>query len=100
MMKEFLTTNFGWMYWSWQRGIFFFIVFSAIALLGVLHKFTPNVDRKGFFPMATGRGDRLFIGIYSTFVIYLLSFALFEGSFLVITTIIATVWFIVEFKWG
>lgn len=99
-MKEFLTRNIGWMYWSWQSGLFFFIVFSAIAFLGVLHKYKPNVDRKGFFPMETGRGDRLFIGIYSTFVIFLLSFAFFSGSYLIATAVISLVWFIVEFKWG
>ncbi len=99
-MKEFFSTTFKWMYWSWQSGLFFFIVFSAIAFLGFLHRVSPNVDRKGFFPMETGRGDRLFIGIYSTFVIFLLSFALFSGSYLIATAIISLIWFIVEFKWG
>lgn len=50
--------------------------------------------------METGRGDRLFIGIYSTFLIFLVSFALFEGAFLIGTAVISLVWFVVEFKWG
>lgn len=99
-MKDFFVTNFGWMFWSWQSGLFFFLIFATIAFLGFMHKFSPNVDRKGFFPMETGRGDRLFIGIYSTFVIFILSFILFSGSFLIATVIISAVWFIIEFKWG
>lgn len=91
---------FGWMYWSWQSAVFFLVIFSAIALLGFLNRFSGNVDRKGFFPMMTGRGDRLFIGIYSTFIIFLISFALFSGSFLIGTFIVSAIWFIVEFKWG
>jgi predicted small integral membrane protein len=88
------------MFWSWQSGLFFFLIFSAIAFLGFMHNFSPNVDRKGFFPMETGRGDRLFIGVYSTFVIFLLSFIVFSGSFITATVIVSVVWFIVEFKWG
>jgi len=99
-MKDFLSTNLGWMFWSWQSGLFFFLVFLSIAFLGVLQHFSPSVDRKGFFPMATTRGDRLFIGIYSTFVIFLLSFVFFSGSFLVGTVVFSMAWFIIEFKWG
>jgi predicted small integral membrane protein len=88
------------MYWSWQSGLFFFLIFAAVAFLGFMHNFSPNIDRKGFLPMETGRGDRLFIGVYSTFVIFLLSFIVFSGNFLIGTAIVSVVWFIVEFKWG
>lgn len=99
-MKTLLVSTFGWMYWSWQSGLFFALIISAITFLALMHQFCPNVDRKGFFPMVTGRGDRLFIGIYSTFVIFFLSFAFFSGSFLVGTFIVSVVWFFIEFKWG
>ncbi len=99
-MKEYLSSTFGWMFWSWQSGLFFFIILFAITFLGFLHRISPNVDRKGFFPMITGRGDRFFIGVYSTFVIFLVSFILFSGSYILATVVFSIAWFIIEFKWG
>ncbi len=99
-MIDWLIQTFGWMYWTWQSGLFFLAIFGAITLLAVLNKFSPNVDRKGFFPIETGRGDRLFIGILSTIAIFLIWLGLFGETMLWITAILAAIWFFIEFKWG
>lgn len=99
-MIDWLIQTFGWMYWTWQSGLFFFVIFASITFLGVLNKYSPNVDRKGFFPIETGRGDRLFIGILSTIAIFLLWLGFFGENLLWITVIIAAIWFFIEFKWG
>lgn len=99
-MIDWLIWTFGWMYWTWQSGLFFIAVFSSIAFLGVLNKYSPNVDRKGFLPIETGRGDRLFIGILSTIAIFLLWLGIFGESLLWLTVLIAAIWFFIEFKWG
>jgi len=52
-----------WMAWTLPTGVFF----SAIALLLVVFSAwgvrSPSVPRRGFLPMATTRGDRLFVGL-------------------------------------
>lgn len=91
---------FGWMYWTWPSAIFIFAIFGSITSLSVLSKYSPNVDRKGFLPIETGRGDRLFIGILSTIALFLIWLGLFGENMLIVTTVIAVIWFFVEFKWG
>jgi predicted small integral membrane protein len=88
------------MYWTWQSGLFFIGIFGSIALLGVLNRYSPNVDRKGFLPIETSRGDRLFIGILSAIAFFLFWLGLFGENLLWVTAIITAIWFFVEFKWG
>jgi len=95
-----LIDTFGWMYWTWPSAIFIIAIFSSITYLIILGVHSPNVDRKGFLPIETGRGDRLFIGILSTIAIFLIWLGLFGQSMLVVTTTIAAIWFFVEVKWG
>ncbi|HJV88056.1 MAG TPA: DUF2160 domain-containing protein [Noviherbaspirillum sp.] len=54
---------FGWMAWTPPIAIFF----SAIVLMLLVMTFwelkSPTTERKGFLPISTTRGDRLFIGL-------------------------------------
>jgi len=52
-----------WMHWTWQSGLGFGLLFSLLAGLAVLDRFRPGYARKGFLPMSTTRGDRVFISI-------------------------------------
>lgn len=54
---------FGWMAWTPPVAIFFGLV--GLMLIGMtLWQFkSPTVERKGWLPIATTRGDRLFIGL-------------------------------------
>ena len=54
---------FSWMAWTTPVAVFFSCI--AIMLIGmtVWEIKSPTVMRKGFLPMATTRGDRLFIGL-------------------------------------
>jgi predicted small integral membrane protein len=53
----------GWMYWTWQSAVGFAALFSLLAGLAVLDRFRPGYARKGFLPMSTTRGDRVFMSI-------------------------------------
>jgi len=100
-MINWLIQTFGWMYWTIPSALFFIGIFGAIAILGIVdRKVSPNVDRKGFLPIETGRGDRLFIGILSIIAIFLIWMAIFGNNLLWIAVIIAASWFVIEFKWG
>ena len=54
---------FDWMVWTTPVAIFFTCVVVMLAVMTVLEIKRPTVPRKGFLPMTTTRGDRLFIGL-------------------------------------
>ena len=56
---------FDWMVWTLPVAVFF--TCTALTLVGmtVWEIKQPTVLRKGFLPIATTRGDRLFIGLLS-----------------------------------
>ena len=53
-----------WMAWTPPTGLFFACIALMLAGMTVWELRSPiAVERKGFLPMATTRGDRLFIGL-------------------------------------
>ena len=54
---------FDWMYWTMPVAIFFTCVVLMLVAMTVLELRSPTVMRKGLLPIATTRGDRLFIGL-------------------------------------
>ncbi|MFC0401865.1 DUF2160 domain-containing protein [Paraburkholderia rhizosphaerae] len=52
-----------WMYWTPEVAIFFACVVVMLAGMTVWEWRAPTVERKGFLPISTTRGDRLFIGL-------------------------------------
>ena len=54
---------FEWMAWTTPVAIFFTCIVLMLAGMTVWEIKSPTVVRKGFLPIATTRGDRLFIGL-------------------------------------
>lgn len=54
---------FSWMVWTPPTAIFFICIALLLAGMTVWELKSPTSLRKGFLPMATTRGDRLFIGL-------------------------------------
>ena len=51
-----------WMAWTWPTAIFFVVIFSLIALMGVWEYVSPGGGpRIGALRFETTRGDRLFV---------------------------------------
>jgi predicted small integral membrane protein len=57
---------FDWMVWTTPVAIFFSCIAIMLVTMTVWELKVPNVARKGFLPMVTTRGDRLFIGLLGT----------------------------------
>jgi predicted small integral membrane protein len=55
--------SFAWMAWTMPVAIFFACVALLLAGMTVWEMRAPTVPRKGFLPLVTTRGDRLFIGL-------------------------------------
>lgn len=56
---------FEWMAWTTPVAVFFVCIFLMLVGMTVWEIKSPTLLRKGFLPMATTRGDRLFIGLLS-----------------------------------
>ncbi|MFT3720799.1 DUF2160 domain-containing protein [Pseudorhodoferax sp.] len=54
---------FDWMAWTTPVAVFFTCIVLMLAGMTVWEIRSPTVQRKGFLPIATTRGDRLFIGL-------------------------------------
>ena len=56
---------FDWMAWTLPVAIFFSCIALMLAGMTLWEIKSPSVERRGFLPIATTRGDRLFIGLLS-----------------------------------
>jgi predicted small integral membrane protein len=54
---------FSWMAWTTPVAVFFICIGIALAAMTVWELRSPSIERRGFLPLATTRGDRLFIGL-------------------------------------
>jgi len=54
---------FNWMAWTLPVAVFFGCIVLMLIGMTVWEMRSPTVMRKGFLPIATTRGDRLFIGL-------------------------------------
>jgi predicted small integral membrane protein len=56
---------FEWMAWTLPVAVFFSSIVLMLIVMTVWELKSPTVERKGFLPIVTTRGDRLFIGLLS-----------------------------------
>jgi predicted small integral membrane protein len=54
---------FEWMAWTVPVAVFFICIGLMLVTMTVLELKSPTTLRKGFLPLITTRGDRLFIGL-------------------------------------
>lgn len=52
-----------WMAWTWPTATFFVVIILLLASMTAAELLHPTTLRKGWLPIATTRGDRLFIGL-------------------------------------
>jgi len=88
-----------WMAWTVPTAAFFGVI--ALLLLGmtVWELRSPCIERRGFLPMATTRGDRLFIGLLGSAYLYLLVIGATEWSIWVASAL-SLVWLLAVMRWG
>ena len=67
-----------WMAWTTPVAVFFACIVLMLVGMTVWEIRSPTLLRKGFLPIATTRGDRLFIGLLSAAYVNLAFVALSE----------------------
>lgn len=61
----------GWMYWTAPTAIFFAAIAAMLIAMTVWELRSPSLPRRGLLPLATTRGDRLFIALLATAYLHL-----------------------------
>ena len=69
---------FTWMAWTLPVAMFFSCIVLMLAGMTLWELKSPTVLRKGFLPIATTRGDRLFIGLLTAAYLNLIFVAVSE----------------------
>ena len=60
-----------WMAWTWQTGLFFAAIATALAVLTLLAVWRPEKPRRGILGFPTTRGDRFFVSLLGTAYIFI-----------------------------
>ncbi|MBU6290680.1 MAG: hypothetical protein KGN40_01830 [Burkholderiales bacterium] len=58
-----MANAFSWMAWTLEIAVFFISVVLMLMGMTLWQLKSPSIERKGFLPIPTTRGDRLFIGL-------------------------------------
>ena len=88
-----------WMNWTPTVVIFFAVIASILAVMTVYEIVSPCKERKGFLPIETTRGDRLFIGLLSAAYIHLTFLAVSDLT-LWVALAASVAWLGVLLRWG
>lgn len=88
-----------WMAWTLPTAVFFIAIASMLAAMTVWQVARPTVERRGFLPIPTTRGDRFFIGLLGSAYIQLGWLAFTEQS-LWISLGLAIAWMAAVLRWG
>ncbi len=88
-----------WMNWTLPTAAFFASIGLILLGMTVFELRSPCVERRGFLPIATTRGDRLFIGLLASAYLHLLVIGVSDWSIWV-ASVLSLVWLLVVMRWG
>lgn len=90
---------FSWMAWTPEVAVFFIAVVLMLIGMTLWQLRSPSVERRGFLPIPTTRGDRMFIGLLSAAYVNLAWAGLTDLSQWV-AAVIGFVVLLVMMRWG
>lgn len=88
-----------WMVWTTPTAIFFSAIAAMLVGMTAWELASPTIERKGFLPIATTRGDRLFIGLLCAAYIHLMVVG-FTSISLWLALGISILWLLILMRWG
>ena len=88
-----------WMAWTGPTATFFIAIVLMLTGMTMWELISPTSTRRGFLPLATTRGDRLFIGLLATALVHAIWLGASDGP-VWIGSIIAAIVFAVIARWG
>ena len=91
--------NLNWMVWTVPTAIFFSVIGVTLVVMAVWQSVAPSPERRGFLPIPTTPGDRLFIGLVVSGYMQLAWIGLVNAS-LWIALALCLVWMAAVMRWG
>lgn len=88
-----------WMAWTPITTAFFIAIGLLLLVMGLAEVLRPSRERKGFLPITTTRGDRLFFGLLSSAYIHLGWIALASAP-LYLASLLCVAWGAVLLRWA
>ena len=88
-----------WMAWTMPTALFFSAIAVMLLIMTVWELRRPTRQARGFLPMATTRGDRLFIGLLSAAFIHLVWLTAVD-SLLPLAGVVSLLWAAALMRWG
>ena len=88
-----------WMVWTIPTAIFFAVIAVVLVGMTVWQVAAPSPERRGFLPIPTTPGDRLFVGLLVSAYVQLAWIGLTDAS-LWVALAISLVWMAVVMRWG
>ena len=88
-----------WMHWTGPTAGFFISIALILTGMTVWQYFSPSIERKGFLPISTTRGDRLFIGLLTSAFIHLAYLGVTDAHVLWATAV-SVAWMVILMRWG
>ncbi|BAN55378.1 MULTISPECIES: DUF2160 domain-containing protein [Pseudomonas] len=88
-----------WMAWTLPTALFFVAVGVLLVGMTLLELRRPCVARRGFLPLVTSRGDRLFIGLLASAYLHLLVVGVSDWP-LWVASLLSLAWLVVVLRWG
>ncbi len=91
--------NLGWMVWTVPTAIFFVVMALVLVGMTIWQIVAPSPERRGFLPIPTTPGDRLFVGLTVSAYLHLAWIGL-VGSSLWIASVASLIWLAVVMVLG
>lgn len=88
-----------WMAWTTPVAVFFSCIALMLVGMTIWQVKSPSIARRGFLPLITTRGDRLFLGLLSAAYINL-AWTGFTDLSQWFAAGIAFVWLLIVMRWG
>ncbi|WP_339516728.1 DUF2160 domain-containing protein [Pseudomonas sp. RL_15y_Pfl2_60] len=88
-----------WMAWTLPTALFFGGIGLLLVGMTVWELRSPCVERRGFLPITTSRGDRLFIGLLGSAYLHLMVIGVTDWS-VWIASALSVVWLVAVMRWG
>jgi len=88
-----------WMAWTLPTAAFFSVIAIILVAMTVWEVVSPCSEKRGFLPITTTRGDRLFIGLLTSGYIHLIVVGATDLS-IWIAFGISLIWMFVVMRWG
>ena len=88
-----------WMAWTLPTAVFFIVIACILVAMTAWQIVAPSAGRRGFLPLVTTPGDRLFIGLLSSAYIHL-AWVGFADASIWWAFGFSVAWLVAVMRWG